>query len=47
MCFMWLSEEIVTYVLHIFNRLIFIAEVESVYSVVGTEFLYNTNMFRP
>jgi hypothetical protein len=40
MCFVWLSEQIVTFVLYIFNGLIFITEVESVYSAVRTESLY-------
>jgi hypothetical protein len=47
MCFVWLSEETVTFLLYIFNRLVFIAEVESVYSAVRIGSLYNPEMFRP
>jgi len=35
------------FVLYIFNRMVFITEVESVYSAVRTESLYNTDTFRP
>jgi len=42
MCFVWFSEQRVTFVLYVINRLVFITEVESVYSAVRTEFLYNT-----
>jgi len=36
MCFVWLSEETVSFVLYIINRLVFVA-VESVYCAVRTE----------
>ena len=42
-----LSEETVPFVLYIINRLVFITEVESVYSAVRGESLYNTDTFRP
>jgi len=42
MCFVWLSEQTVTFVLNIINRLVFITEVENVYCAVRTESLYNT-----
>jgi hypothetical protein len=42
MCFVWLSEQRVTFALHIINRLVFITEAESVYSAVRTESLCNT-----
>jgi hypothetical protein len=45
MCFVWLSEETVPSHLCIFNRLVFVTEVESVYCAVQTA--YNMNMFRP
>jgi hypothetical protein len=38
-CFVWLSEQTVTFALYIINRLVFISEVESVYSAVRTECL--------
>jgi len=47
MCFVWLSEETVTFALYVINRLVFITEVESVYCAVRTEYLYNTDMARP
>jgi len=37
MCFVWLSEETVTFALYINNRLVFITEAESVYSAVRPE----------
>jgi len=40
MCFVWLSEQTVTFALCIIDRLIFITELESVYSAVRTESLY-------
>jgi hypothetical protein len=43
MCFVWLSEQTVTFVLYSFNRLVFITEVESVYSAVRTESLYKAD----
>ena len=47
MCFVWLSEEIVTFALYIINSLVFITEVEGVYCAVRTGFLYKTDTFRP
>ena len=47
MCFVWPSEETVTFVLHIINRLVFITEAECVYCAVRTESLYNTDKIRP
>jgi len=43
-----ISEQTVTFVLYIINRLVFITEVESVYSAVRTESLriYNTVTLR-
>jgi hypothetical protein len=41
--FVWLSKQRVTSVLYISNRLVFIIVVESVYSSVRTESLYNTD----
>ena len=46
MCFVWLSEQTVTFAIYIINRLVFITEVESVYSAVRTESLHNTNKSR-
>jgi hypothetical protein len=40
MCLVWLSEETVSFALHIINRLGFITEAKSVYYTVGTDFLY-------
>jgi hypothetical protein len=40
MCFVWLSEQTLTFALYIFNRLVFITEVESVYCAVRIESLY-------
>jgi len=46
MCFVWISEQTVIFVFYIFNRLVFITEVE--YLLRGThESLYNTHKFRP
>ena len=47
MCFVWLSEQRVTFSLSIFSRLVFITEVDSVYSAVRTESLYNIETSRP
>ena len=44
-CFVWLSEQTVTFALHIIKRLIFITEAESVYCAVRTESLYKTDIF--
>ena len=38
--FIWLSEETVTFALHVINILVFITEAESVYCAVRTESLY-------
>jgi hypothetical protein len=43
MCFVWLSEETVRYVLYIINRLAFITDERSVYCAVRAESLYNTD----
>ena len=43
MCFEWLSEQTITFALYIINSLVFITEVESVYSAVRTESVYNTD----
>jgi len=42
MCFVWLSEETLSFALYIINRLVFITEAECVYSAVRTESLYKT-----
>jgi hypothetical protein len=47
MCSVWLSEQTVNFALYTFNRLVFITKVDSVYSAVRTESLYNTDAFRP
>ena len=47
MCFVRISEQTVTFVLYIIERLVFITEVECVYCAVNTEFLYNADTFRP
>jgi len=47
MFFVWLSEQTVTFALYIIRRLVFITEVESVYSAVRTESLYNTDTSCP
>jgi hypothetical protein len=43
MCFVWLSEQTVTFALYIIKIFVFITEAESVYSAVRTESLYNTD----
>jgi hypothetical protein len=43
----WISEQTVTFVLCIINRLVFITELESVYCAVRTESLYKTDTFHP
>jgi hypothetical protein len=40
MCFVWISEQTATFVLYIIEWMVFITEVESVYSAVRTESLY-------
>jgi hypothetical protein len=44
MCFVWLSEQTVTFAVYIINRLSFIKEVESVYCTVRTESLCVTQI---
>jgi hypothetical protein len=39
----WISEQTATFALHNIKRLVFITEVESVYSAVRTESLYKTD----
>jgi hypothetical protein len=46
MCFLWISEQTVTFALYCINRSVFITEVESVYSAVRDESLYNTDKIR-
>jgi hypothetical protein len=46
MCFVWLSEQTVTFALYIFNLLTFTTEVESVYCAVRTKSLYKTETYR-
>jgi hypothetical protein len=46
MCFVQISEQTATFALYNINRLVFITEVESVYSTVRTESLYKTDTFR-
>jgi hypothetical protein len=46
MCFVWLSDQTVTFALYIIKTLVFITETECVYSAVRTEYLYNTDMSR-
>jgi len=40
MCLVWISEQAVNIVVYISNGLVFITEVESVYSAVRTESFY-------
>jgi hypothetical protein len=47
MCFVWLSEETLTFTLRFINRLVFITEVESVFYAVGPVSLYKMDTFRP
>jgi hypothetical protein len=42
-CFVWIPEQTATFTLYIINRLVFITEVESVYSAVQAESLYKTD----
>ena len=44
MCFVWLSEQRITFALYVINKLVFITEVESVYCAVRTESLCKTDM---
>ena len=43
MCFVWLSEQTVTFALYIIRRLVFVTEVGSVYSAVQTESLHKAD----
>jgi hypothetical protein len=43
MCFVWILEQTATFALYIINWLVFITEVENVYSAVRTESLYKTD----
>ena len=45
MCFVRISEQTANFALHVIRRSVFITEVESVYSAVRTESLYNTDSF--
>jgi hypothetical protein len=46
MCFVRISEQTATFALQNIKWLVFITEVESVYSAVRTESLYKTDMLR-
>ena len=46
MCFVWLSEQTVTFALYIIYGLVFITEVDSVSCAVRTESLYNADTSR-
>jgi hypothetical protein len=46
-CSVWISEQIANFALEDLKKLVFITEVESVYCAVRTDYLYNTDMFRP
>jgi hypothetical protein len=46
MCFVWISEQTATFALQNIKRLVFVTEVESVYSAVGAESLHKTDMLR-
>jgi len=45
MCFVWKSGQSATFALYNFKSFVFITEVESVYSAVRTESLYNKDTF--
>jgi len=45
-CFVWISEQTAISALQNIKRLVFVTEVESIYSAVRTESLYNADMFR-
>jgi hypothetical protein len=47
MCFLLISEQTANFALYSTNRLVFRTEVDSVDCAVRTEFLYNTDTFRP
>ena len=44
--FVWISEQTATFSLYFINWLVFMTEVESVYSAVRIESLYNTDTIR-
>jgi hypothetical protein len=44
--FVWISEQTTRFAIRNIKRLVFITEVESVYSAVRTDSLYNTDTFR-
>jgi hypothetical protein len=44
-CFDWISKQTANFALHNIKKIGFITEVESVYSAVRTESLYNTDTF--
>ena len=46
MCFVWISEQTETFALYYNNWLVFITVVESDYSAIRTESLYNTDTIR-
>ena len=46
MCFVWISEQTETFALYYNNWPVFITVVESVYSAVRIESLYNTDTIR-
>jgi hypothetical protein len=47
LCFVWITEQTGTFALYVINRLDYITEMESVYSAVRTESLYNTDTSHP
>jgi hypothetical protein len=42
-CLVWLSEQTLTFVSYIINRLVFITEIEGVYGAIRAECLYKTH----
>ena len=46
MRFVWLSEQTATFALYCINWLVFITVLESIYSAVRVELLYNTDTIR-
>jgi hypothetical protein len=47
MCFVWLSEETVTFAVYVINIFVFITETEGVYCAVRPESLYKADTFLP
>jgi hypothetical protein len=43
MCFVWISDQTATFALYVIEWMVFITEVDSVYSAVRTESLYKTD----